>query len=186
MRRIVIKFGLISGAIISAATAIMLPLCMRGVFDFSASEVVGYTAMVLSFLMVFFGVRSYRDDVAGGAIGFGKAFGVGLLITLVACSVYVVAWQIVYWGFIPDFLDHYNAYQLDELRTEGASPEVIEEKQAEMETFAELYANPLFNVLITFLEVFPVGLVVTLVSAAILRRRPRAPEAEGADAVGAR
>jgi hypothetical protein len=186
MRRIVIKYGLISGAIISAVTAIMLSLCMRGVVDFSASEIVGYTAMVLSFLMVFFGVRSYRDDVAGGTIGFGKAFGVGLLITLVACSVYVVAWEIVYWGFIPDFLDHYSAYLIEDLRSEGASPAAIAAKQAEMETFAEYYANPLFNVLITFLEIFPVGLVVTLVSAAILRRRPPAPEAGGTEAVGAR
>lgn len=176
MRRIVLKYGLIAGGIVSAVTAIMLPLCLQGVVDFGASEVVGYAAMVLSFLMVFFGIRSYRDDVAGGTIGFGKAFGVGLLVTLVACAVYVITWQIVYWGFIPDFLDHYSAYLIDELRAEGASPEVIEEKRAEMATFAELYANPFFNALITFLEVFPVGLLVTLVSAGILRRRPKGGE----------
>lgn len=177
MRQIVLKFGLISGFIVSAEMAIVLPLCMKGVIDFgAASEVVGYTAMVLAFLMVFFGIRSYRDEVAGGAIGFWKAFGIGLLITLVASTFYVVAWEIVYWGFIPDFLDHYHAYLIDELRSEGASQAVIQEKRAEMETFAELYANPFFNVLITFLEVFPVGLLVTLVSAGILRRRPERGE----------
>ena len=171
MNRIVLKFGLISGAIIAAMTAVMLPLCMKGVIDFGASEIVGYSAMVLSFLLVFFGIRSYRDDVAGGVITFGKAFGVGLLVTLVACSVYVIAWEIVYFNFIPDFVDHYQAYLIDELREDGASAAEIAAKEAEMAKFAELYANPLVNVLITFMEVFPVGLVVTLVSAAILRRR---------------
>ncbi len=172
MRHTVLKFGLISGFIVSAATAVMLPLCMQGVFDFGASEVVGYTAMVLAFLMVFFGIRSYRDEVAGGTIGFGKAFGVGLSITLVACAFYVVTWEIVYWGFIPDFLDHYTAYVIEDLRSEGATQAAIQEKQAEMAEFAELYANPIANVLITFMEVFPVGLLVTLVSAGILRRVP--------------
>lgn len=182
MRQIVLKFGLTSGVVISAATAIMLPLCMRGVIDFSASEVVGYTIMVLAFLLVFFGVRSYRDDVAGGTIGFGKAFGVGLLITLVACAVYVVAWEIVYWFFIPDFLDHYTAYLIEDLRSEGASQAAIAAKKEEMAAFAELYANPLINSLITFLEVFPVGLLVTLVSAGILRRAPQ--EAQPATDMG--
>jgi len=172
MKRIVLVFGLISGAIVAGATAVMLPLCMRGILDFGASEVLGYTTMVLAFSLVFFGIRSYREEVAGGSIGFGKAFGVGLLITLVASAFYVIVWEIVYWAFIPDFLDHYSAYLIDSLRADGATPATIAAKEAEMETFAELYANPLFNVLITFMEVFPVGLLVTLVSAAILRRRP--------------
>lgn len=176
MRHIVLKFGLISGFIVSAATAVMLPLCMQGVVDFGASEVVGYAAMVLAFILVFFGIRSYRDEVAGGTIGFGKALGVGLLITLVACAFYVVAWEIVYWFFIPDFLDHYTAYQLEQLRAEGAGQAAIQQKQAQMATFAELYANPFLNALITFLEVFPVGFLVTLISAGILRRAPRGGE----------
>lgn len=172
MRRIVLKYGIVAGIVVSAEMAVMLPLCMNGVVDFSASELVGYTAMVLAFLMVFFGIRTYRNDVAGGTIGFGRALGVGLLITLVASTFYVVAWEIVYWGFIPDFLDQYQAYLIENLRADGASQAVIAQKLVEMEKFAELYANPLFNVLVTFMEVFPVGLLVSLVSAGILRRRP--------------
>lgn len=176
MKTIVLKFGLISGLIISAMTAVMLTLCMNGVIDFGAGEIFGYSVMVLSFLLVFFGVRSYRDEVSGGAITFGKAFGVGLLVTLVACAVYVIAWEIVYYNFIPDFVDRYSAYLIDELRADGATAEAIAAKEAEMKEFAELYANPLFNVLMTFMEIFPVGLIVTLVSAAILRRRPAGGE----------
>lgn len=174
MQRIVLRFGLISGIVLCAVTAVLMPLSMRGVIDFGAGQVIGYSAMVLSFLLVFFGIRSYRDEVAGGSVTFGRAFGVGLLITVVACAFYVVAWEIVYHGFIPDFLDHYSAHVIGQLRAEGATAAAIAAKEAEMARFAELYANPLFNVLITFMEPFPVGLIVTLVSAAILRKKPGA------------
>src|SRR5687767_16012022 len=89
-------------------TAIMLPLCMNGTIDLRYSEIIGYSTMVLSFIMVFIGIRTYREN-AGGMITFGKAFKVGILITLIACAVYVVAWEIVYYNFIPDFADRYAA-----------------------------------------------------------------------------
>lgn len=178
MKKIVLRFGLLSGAILMAMSAVMLPLCMNGTIDFDHSELLGYSSMVLSFLLVFFGIRSYRDNVAGGTVGFGKAFQVGILITLVTCAMYVAAWQIAYNFFFPDFLDQYNALALAKMRAAGESEAAIREATAQMASFAKLYANPLFNVAITFLEVFPVGLVVTLVSAAILRRKPgqEAPE----------
>ena len=172
MKRIVLTRGLASGAILAGLTAITLPLCMNGTIDFAYSQVIGYTAMVLAFLLVFFGIRTYRQEVGGGTITFGKAFQVGILITLITCAFYVVAWQIVYWGFWPDFLDQLQAYQLAKMRAAGESAKTIAAMQANMATFARLYRNPLFNVAVTFLEVFPVGLVVTLVSALILRRKP--------------
>jgi hypothetical protein len=175
MKSIVLKHGLISGAILVVMFAVTLPLCLKGIIDFDRSEVLGYASMVLAFLLVFFGVRSYREEL-GGAISFGKAFQVGILITLVTCAIYVICWEIVYWGFLPDFLDQYNAHALAKLRAAGATEAAIREAQAKMASFAKLYANPLFNVGVTFLEVFPVGLIVTLVSAAILRRK-RAPGA---------
>jgi len=172
MKKIVLTFGLISGAILAAMTAIMLPLSMSGKIDFEKSEIVGYTAMVLSFLLVFFGIRSYRENVGGGTITFGKAFRVGILITLVACAVYVISWEIVYFNFVPDFADKYAAYSIEKMRQEGATAAAIAAAEKKMADFKELYANPLINVGITFLEVFPVGLIVTLISAAILRRKP--------------
>ncbi len=169
MQKIVLRFGFASGAILVALSAVLVPLCMNGALH---SEIVGYSAMILSFLLVFFGVRSYRDNVAAGAIGFGKAFQVGILITLITCAMYVIAWEIVYYNFFPDFLDQYNAHALERMRAAGESEAAIREETRKMADFAKLYANPLFNVGITFLEVFPVGLIVTLVSAAILRRKP--------------
>ena len=174
MRQTVLRFGLASGAVLAAMTATMIPLCMNNVITFDSQEIVGYSAMVLAFLLVFFGIRSYRNGAGGGVITFGKAFQVGILITLVTCAVYVVAWEIVYWGFIPDFAETYSRHVVDKMQASGETAEAIAAKQAQMEQFQVWYKNPLFNVAITFLEIFPVGLIVTLVSAAILRRRGHA------------
>jgi hypothetical protein len=183
MKRIVLTRGLASGAILAALWLGTLPLCMNGTIDFSKSELLGYSSMVLAFLLVFFGIRTYRQEVGGGTIGFGKAFQVGILITLITCLIYVLAWQVVYWGFWPDFLDELRAFQLERMRADGASEAAIAEMQTNMATFARLYRNPLFNMGVTFLEVFPVGLIVTLVSALILRRRPVPGAPAGATAV---
>lgn len=173
MQKIVLRYGLASGAILMLLSSVMLPLCMNGVINFDHSEILGYSAMVLSFLLVFFGVRSYRDTVGGGAIGFGKAFQIGLLISLITCAMYVVAWEIAYFKFFPNFLDQYSAHVLAKLRSSGASEAALREKAAEMADLAKHYGNPLYNSAVTFMEVFPVGLIMTLVSAAILRRKPR-------------
>ena len=172
MKRIVLRFGIASGLILMAMTSVMLPLNMRGTIDFEYGELIGYSSMVLSFLLVFFGIRSYRDNVAGGEIGFGKAFQVGILITLITCAMYVIAWEIAYFNFFPDFLDQYSAHVLDKMRAAGESEAAIQKTTEQMATMAKYYDNVLFNSAITFMEVFPVGLIVTLVSAAILRRKP--------------
>ena len=174
MKRIVLEYGLISGAILATLSATMLTLCLNGTIDMRHSQLLGYTMMVLAYIAVFFGIRSYRDQQNGGTITFGKAFQVGILITLVVCAVYVIGWQIVYWGFLPDFGDKYAAYTLERMAADGATPAALEAARVNMERFKELYRNPFFNVGVTFLEVFPVGLFVTLVSAAILRRKPTA------------
>jgi Protein of unknown function (DUF4199) len=169
MKKIVLTFGLISGAIVAALMAITLPLIRSGYLEHSA--VLGYTSMVLALLLVFFGIRSYRENVGGGTITFGKGFHVGILITLIACAVYVISWEIIYFNFMPDFMDHYAASTIAKMRTSGATEAAILATTKEMAHWKELYANPLINVGMTFMEIFPVGLVMTLISAAILRRR---------------
>lgn len=174
MKRIVLTFGLIAGGILSAMMAISLPLLMNGTLDFENGELAGYSTMLLSFLAIFFGIRSYREKNGGGTITFGKAFKVGILITLIACAMYVITWEIIYFNFAPDFADKYAAFTIDKMRADGASSAEILAAQNKMADFKEWYANPLLNIGITFLEVFPIGLIVTLVSAAILRRKPAA------------
>jgi hypothetical protein len=170
MRKVVLTFGLIAGAVLSVMMLATLPFMDSIGFD--RAEVIGYTTMVLAFLMIFFGVRSYRDNVAGGSVSFGRAFAVGALIALVASVCYVATWQLVYYKLAPDFIAQYQAHAIEEARASGASQAGIDNKVAEMQRFAELYKNPAINVAITFIEPLPVGLIIALVSAGILRRRP--------------
>ena len=175
MRNIVIKFGLISGLILAAFSALGMVLWTKGIIQFENSEIFGYSAMVAAFVMVFVGIRRYRDSVGSGSITFGRAFKVGILITLITCAIYVVTWEIVYYEFLPDFAETYSEHHLAKMEKAGASPEAIEAERVKMKQFGELYRNPLFNVAVTFMEVFPVGLIMTLISAAILRRKPGEP-----------
>jgi Protein of unknown function (DUF4199) len=169
MKRTVLTFGLISGAITSLMMLITLPLIDRVSFD--KLEIVGYTTIVVSFLMVFFGIRSYREHVSGGKITFGKAFTVGILLTLISCACYVVVWEIIYFKLAPDFGDKYASYMIEKAKASGASQEAVAAKLQEMEKFKEMYKNPLINIAITLMEPLPIGLLVTLISAVILRRK---------------
>ena len=168
MKRTVLKFGLISAALSSAMMLATVPFLHRLGFDKGA--IVGYTAIVLSFLLVFFGVRSYRE-ANGGRLSFGRGFLVGLLITLISCAGYVVTWEFVYFTLMPDFSEKYAAYSIEHLKASGADQAAIEAHTRRMEDFKRMYNNPLINVAMTFTEPFPVGLVVTLISAAVLRRK---------------
>lgn len=169
MRKVVLTFGLIAGAILSAMMLITIPF--QDQIGYDRGEVIGYTTMVLAFLMVFVGVKSYRDNVAGGSVSFGRAFKVGLLITLVASACYVATWEVIYYQLAPDFGDKYAAHTLEQARQSGASEAEIARQVEQMARFKELYKKPLFNIAITFIEPLPVGLLFTLVSAWLVSRK---------------
>jgi hypothetical protein len=169
MKKTVLTFGLISGAVSSVLMLFTALLLDRIGFD--KGVIVGYTGIVLSFLLVFFGIRSYRENVGGGQITFGRALSVGLLITLISSVCYVVTWEIVYFKLWPGFAEKYTSYVVEQIRASGASQQVIDAKLQEMNSMKALYDNPLFNAAVTFLEPFPIGLLISLISAAILRRR---------------
>lgn len=169
MKKTVLTFGLISGAVSSLMMLATIPFMDRIGFD--KGVIIGYTAIVLSFLLVFFGIYSYRENIGAGKITFGRAFKVGILITLISCVFYVVTWQIVYFNFLPDFADKFATHQVEQLRATGATQEALDAKMQEMNYFKQLYDNPLFNAAITFTEPFPIGLLITLISAGILRKK---------------
>jgi len=169
MKKIVLIFGLISGAIAALMMFVTIPLIGRVPFEYLTF--VGYTTFVICFLMVFFGIRSYRDNVAGGTITFGRAFKVGILITLLSCGIFVITWEFVYHRFLPNFLDQYSNYMVEKMRAQGATQEELNQMIQENEQFKEWYKNPFFRYAMTMLEPFPVGLLITLISALILRRR---------------
>ena len=171
MRKAILTFGLISGAISSLMMVALVPVTRRIGFD--ASAVIGYTSIVLSFLVVFFGIRSYRDNNGDGQITFLKAFAVGISITVISCICYVVTWDVMYYNVFPDFWDTYGGHLVEKLRASGASPSAVQAKIQQVTKYKELYKNPLLNAAMTFMEPFTIGLVITLISAAVLRRRPQ-------------
>ena len=172
MKKTILVFGLISGALSSLMMVATVPFLNKIGSD--RGYVIGYTAIVLSFLLVFFGIRSYRDNVGNGQITFSKGFVVGILITLISCVFYVAAWEVLYFTVLHDFMDKYGAYMVEKLKASGASAAAVQAKLQEMKKLKEMYENPFFNAAMTFIEPFPVGLVITLVSAAILRKKPQA------------
>jgi len=172
MRKIVLTYGLIAAGILEATFFLALPF--HDAIGFDRAMVLGYTYMVLAFLLIFFGVRSYRDNVAGGRLGFGRALAVGALIGVVASSCYVLTWEVFYFGTKSDYIEKYQAHLIEKARQAGESPEAIAARQAEMAKLAQMYRNPLINSAITFLEPLPVALVVALVTAGVLTRRKKA------------
>lgn len=174
MKKIVLTFGIISGVVLSLIMVATMPFMDRIGFDYGL--VIGYTSMVVAFLLVFFGIRSYRENVGGGQISFGRAFSVGILIVLISSVMYVFTWLIIYYNFIPDFGEKYAAHLLEKSRAAGASPEQLAAEAQQMESMKWMLNNPFINAAVAFSEPLPVGIVLTLVSAAILRRRHKEPQ----------
>lgn len=173
MKRTVITFGLIAGAMLSLVMAVSMLFFDQLGREYG--EILGYTTMVLAFLMVFFGIRSYRDSVARGPISYWQGFSVGMGITLVACVCYVATWEVVYRTVVPDFYAKYATMVVDQSRAKGATQAELDVKAVHVARQMELYKNPFLNVALTFIEPLPVGLLFTLVSAGMLRRSGRFP-----------
>jgi hypothetical protein len=171
MRKTVLTFGLIAGAMISVLMDSSLLLADK--IGSGHSMVIGYTIMVASFLLVYFGIRSYRDNTLGGQISFGRAFTCGILIALITTLCYVGTWEVLYFKFMPHFMDGYFAAQIHRVQAAGLDPATTAAKVAEIEHSQQLYQNPLVNMAYTFIEPLPVGLIITLISAAMLRRKAR-------------
>jgi hypothetical protein len=178
VKKTIITFGLISGVISSLLMVCTIPFSHRIGND--RALILGYTSIVLSFLLVFFGIRSYRDNVADGQVTFAKAFGVGLCITLISCVFYVATWEVLEHTVFRDFMDTYSASMIAKAQASGESAQVVQAKIEKIQQMKVMYANPLYNVLYTFIEPFPVGLLITLISAAVLRKKARPESAQTA------
>src|SRR5580693_9822052 len=169
MKKTVLTFGLISGVMISVLMGGSLLIADK--IGSGHSLVLGYTIMVASFLLIYFGIRSYRDNNLSGQISFGRAFACGILITLITTVCYVATWEVIYFNFIPHFMDSYFAAQIHKVQSSGLDPATIAARVAAIQRSQQSYQNPLINMASTFMDPLPVGLVITLVSAAILRRK---------------
>ncbi len=169
MKRTILTWGLIAGVVSISMMLATMPFVDRVGFDYGM--VLGYTALVLSALLIFPGVRSYRDNVAGGKMTFGRGFLVGLGIALVAAVCYGIVWAVVYANFMPDFCDKYASYMIDKVKSSGGSADKIAEATTQAAEMKRLMENPLTNAAMAFLEPFPVGILASLISAGILKKK---------------
>jgi len=173
MTKNIIIYGLIAGIVVSALmlfTVNYLSHC-EGNVDYGTSMLIGYASMLLAFSLVYVGIRNFRNKYNNGVISFGKAFKLGIVMFLVASTIYVVAWLIYYYCFNPGFMEKYSAHELERLRASGASQAEIAKQTKEMANMVTMIKNPFFNAMMAYLEILPVGLVVTLISALILKRK---------------
>lgn len=169
MKRTVWTFGLIAGGIMALMMVLTMPFQEK--IGTGNALVVGYTSMILAFLMVYFGIRAYRDNELAGVIRFGRAFKVGILIALIASTCYVGTWEVLYHTAYKGFEVTYAQSATDQARKAGKSDAEIQKLQASMASFVANYPSPFYRIPMTYLEVLPVGLVMVLVCSGILSRK---------------
>jgi len=174
MKRTIAVFGVIAGIILATFISIAMPYSEHASSDSMATSMfVGYTVQLLAFSMIFFAIRNYRDKYNGGVISFGKAFGIGLWISLIGSAFYVIAWAIVYHTVMPDFMDTWGAAQVQSAVARGASAKEIAKIEQQVAQGKEMYSTWWGFAGITLMEIFPTGLIVTLISAPILKRKEK-------------
>jgi len=172
MKKNVLVFGVIAGLLVSVFMgASMVYMHNNSDADHGASSmVIGYLSMLIAFSLIFVAVKNYRDKQSGGVISFGKAFKMGLLIALIASTMYVIMWALLYNLYMPDFMDKYCAQMIGNAKT-TSTPAELQQLTEQLNTQKEMYKNPLFFVLFTYAEILPVGLLVALITALILKRK---------------
>ncbi len=178
MLRTVLKYGVIAGLIVGGLMIATFAL-FSGMPPLKYGMVIGYTTMLIALSAVFVGIKQHRDVDRGGVIGFWPALWVGLGISFIAGIFYVVAWELVQAMSDMDFASAYSKAILDSEKAKGASAEALARMSAEMEAFKVQYADPLFRLPMTFVEIFPVGVLVSLVSAGLLRNNRFLPARRG-------
>jgi Protein of unknown function (DUF4199) len=175
MKKIVLIYGLIAGAIVGSMLLITMPLYESGTLHFENGQWLGYTTMVIALSMVFFGIKSFRDNHSGGSITFWNGLKVGLLITLIASLIYALSWEVSYNTMKGDFIKMMGEKQIEKMKKEGATEASIEEAKKQTDDFAVKYRNRVFRFTLTLLEIEPVGIVISLLSAGLLRRKELLP-----------
>ncbi len=179
MVRSILAYGVIAGLIVGIPL-FAIGVTLDGHVGGAMGMVLGYSIMLIALTTVFVAIKRRRDLELGGVIRFWPAFGYGLAISGVAGLLYVGAWELAMQFMEGDFAATYAQASLDAARAEGASAAELARLAADMADFQAMYADPLKRVLLTFfMEFFPVGVLVSLVSAALLRNSRIMPARAG-------
>lgn len=169
MQKIIIRYGLISGTI--GAVLLLVVTVLFKKIGWEDSLYVGYGAMCISMSLIYFGIKAYRDEYNNGKIDFIKALLIGLSIMLISCILYSLMWLVIYYNFIPNFMDDYATSYLKKLNETGASQIEIQTATKEMETYKEYYKSPIMIFLFTIIEPTPVGILFSFLFAFLLKRK---------------
>ena len=164
MNNIILKNGLF-GSIIVSALLVFVTMYMKANPEKEVSMLIGFAVMILAFFFVAFGIKQQRE-ANNGVISFGKAFMTGFWITLIISTIYVLVWLVILYNFFPNFMEHYA-----NMAIEKASPEEVVKVTEEMNTYKEMYKSPIMVILLTYMEILPLGIVFSLVSALILKKK---------------
>lgn len=162
MKKSILTYGVIAGFVVVIVN-------FSGVHLGHASAWLGFLVMFIAFATIFVAIKQYRDQVQGGVITFSTALAIGLGISAVAGLIYVVMWELYLVVTDYGFIQIYTNSLIEAKRSSGASEAEIAATVQQMEDFRVQYMNPFFRLPVTLLEIFPVGLIVSLVSAAVLR-----------------
>jgi len=171
MQKTILRYGLISGIV--AMTLMMITMSFHDKIPLSMGLLIGYIGITLSFIVIYPAMVSYRDKVGNGTITFGRSIAIGLLISLVSGFCYVIAWAIIYKTMMPDFMDKYAATSIEAMKKAGKSAAEINKAMQSMEIMKEDYKNPVWFTLYTLMEPLPVGIIITFISALIIRAKSK-------------
>ena len=171
MKKIVWVNGIIGGVIVAVMMLISMAWLKNGHSNMEWGMVYGYASMIICFSFIFVAIKTYRDKYNNGTVSFGKAFLMGLYITLIASTFYVVTWLLCNYYIVPDFAEDYGKHMIQKLVDSGAPAAEIDKTKAEMAEFKEMYKNPVNKVLFTYMEIVPVGLLITLIASLIFKRK---------------
>ena len=170
MKKTILKYGAITGIITTGMMIISTTMHNQNP-DFKGSEIIGFTGMFIAFIFIFIGIKSFRDKQNNGVISFGTGFKIGLLISLIASTMYVLTWMIECHFFFPDFMEKFAAQAIKEAQSSGLSAAEIAATQEEMNKYIEWYKNPMLLMALTYMEILPIGFIITLLSALILKKK---------------
>src|ERR1700743_66605 len=170
MTKKIIIYGLIAG-VISISWVIAEMLGFHSIKNYEGM-LLGYSCMLAAFSLIFVAIKNFRDN-NGGIITFGKAFRIGFTVAFIASTIYVIIWLIDYHFFIPDYYDKYGDYVIAQIKASNASAAIKQKKIIDMQNQVAFYKNPIMMILMTYVEILPVGLLISLLAAVILKRKQK-------------
>lgn len=176
MKKNVLVFGLISGVIVSAMMLTSVYVAY-GKEEFEGNMVIGFAMMIAALSFVFVGARNYRNNYRGGYISFWDAFKTAMGIAFVACTIYVLAWLVLYYTVMPDWIEVYAGFVMRNAEKAGATATELKATAAEMDFYREQYKSPFGIIWLTYMEILVVAVPVALISALILKKKPAAAAA---------